>query len=206
MIRETKKPDAANVQPLLAAGSGAKPIRRQYKYMNNAANAAARFTPNAYACSGSTSRSKSGWDKRKTLHVGPERRAQQFARIPGRQAGVRTEESLTGVTYAVRMKLKVVEPEESAVAAQDKPRTIEGRNRDQHQADGEQVSEAPRVEQPLSWDRRRLVAGIHKSGPVEKEEVSLPCLMIYSLGVSQTIQIIRRHERLYAVLSVKRCV
>jgi hypothetical protein len=90
------------------------------------------------------------------------------------------------------MKLKVVEPEESAVAAQDKPRTIEGRNRDQHQADGEQVSEAPRVEPTVCLGiGGGLVAGIHKSGPVEKEEVSLPLFDESILwGVSQTIQII----------------
>ena len=59
MTREAKKPDAAKVQPLLAAARRAKPMLRQYKYVNSAANAAAKFTPSAYAWSGSTKKSNS---------------------------------------------------------------------------------------------------------------------------------------------------
>lgn len=90
------------------------------------------------------------------------------------------------------MKLKVIEPEECLVAAQDKPRTVESGNRHQHHADGEQVPDAPRVEPTVRLGiGGGLVAGIHKSDPVEKDEVSFPLLDESILwSVSQTIRII----------------
>src|SRR5271168_811706 len=90
------------------------------------------------------------------------------------------------------MKLKVIEPEESVVAAQDNPWTIEGRNRQQHHADGEDVPAATGVDTTVCPGiSGGLVAGIHKSGLVRKEKVSLP-LLDESIPwiVSQTIQII----------------
>ena len=105
---------------------------------------------------------------------------------------MRTEESLAGVAQAIRMQLKVVEPKERLGAAQDKPGAIEGCDRQQHHADGEQVADAGRIEPTGRLGvSGGLVERIHKSGLVEKEEVSLPSLDKSILGsVSQTIEII----------------